>query len=178
VKLTPSGLSESLARELVPFNIRVLIVQPGAFRTNFLIGSTKTKVGMSEPYKGSSVEQTLKYMDNLVRLLTFLPCYLSYTFPGTICASLNRFHERTVLTPSFEQNGTQRGDPDKAAARIFEVVMGTGMARDEGVVLEETGLLRLPLGKDCLDRFETKMGVLKENFERVTRVALSTDLDA
>lgn len=29
-------MSESLAREVAPFNISVLTVQPGAFRTNFL----------------------------------------------------------------------------------------------------------------------------------------------
>ena len=29
-------------------------------------------------------------------------------------------------------NGTQKGDPEEAAARIFEVVTGTGMAREFG----------------------------------------------
>ena len=123
-KFALEDLSESLSRELTPFNIRILIVQPGAFRTNFLIGSTKTKIEMSEAYRGSPVEETLKYMDNL--------------------------------------NGTQKGDSEKAAARIFEVVTGTGMGREFG-----GQHLRLPLGKDCLDRFETKMGALRENFNAV-----------
>lgn len=34
--LSRPGLSESLAVELEPYNFRVLIVEPGAFRTNFL----------------------------------------------------------------------------------------------------------------------------------------------
>lgn len=138
-KFALEGLSESLSRELVPFNIKILIVQPGAFRTNFLIGSTKTKIGMSDPYKGSLVEETLKYMDNL--------------------------------------NGTQKGDPEKAAARIFEVVTGTGMAESIEMRLGEKGNLRLPLGKDCLDRLETKLGVLRENFDEIREISLSTNLE-
>lgn len=93
-KFALEGLSESLFHELTPFNIRILIVQPVAFRTHFLIGSTKTKIGMSDAYKGSPVEETLNYMVTL--------------------------------------NGTQKGDPEEAAARIFEVVTGTGMAREFG----------------------------------------------
>src|SRR5271166_1033391 len=34
-KYAVEGLSESLAKEVAPFNIRVMIVEPGGFRTNF-----------------------------------------------------------------------------------------------------------------------------------------------
>lgn len=137
-KFALEGLSESLSRELVPFNIRVLIVQPGGFRTNFLTGAVKTKVGLSENYKGGPVEETMKHFDRL--------------------------------------NGTQKGDPAKAASMIFEVVTGTGMAA--GFELGQKGVLRLPLGKDCLDRFETKFAMLRENLNAVRECALSTDLSA
>ena len=136
-KFALEGLSESLSRELVPFGIRVLIVEPGGFRTNFLIGATRTKAGLSEAYKGGPVEATLRHFDSL--------------------------------------NGTQKGDPEKAAARIFEVVTGTGMG--QGLELGREGLLRLPLGRDCLERFERKFGVLRENLDFVRDAALSTDLD-
>jgi hypothetical protein len=94
---------------------------------------------MSDPYKGSPVEETLKYMDNL--------------------------------------NGKQKGDPEKAAARIFEVVTGTGMAERMEMRLGEKGNLRLPLGKDCLDRFETKLGVLRDNFDEIREISLSNNLE-
>lgn len=35
----------------------------------------------------------------------------------------------------------------------------------------------MPLGKDCLDRFEVKMGKLRENFDVVREAGLSTNLD-
>jgi NAD(P)-dependent dehydrogenase (short-subunit alcohol dehydrogenase family) len=90
------GLSESLSRELVPFNIRILRVQPGGFRTNFLVGATRTKVGLSGAYRGGPVEETLRHFERL--------------------------------------NSTQKGDPKKAAARIFEGVTGTGMGEGWGWV--------------------------------------------
>jgi hypothetical protein len=90
---------------------------------------------MSDLYKGSPVEETLKYFDSF--------------------------------------NGTQKGDPEKAAARIFEVVTGTGMAKDL-----DRNYLRLLLGKDCLDRSETKLEKLRENLDAVREISLSTDLHA
>ncbi|KAJ4164901.1 hypothetical protein LMH87_006554 [Akanthomyces muscarius] len=47
--------------------------------------------------------------------------------------------------------GTQRGDPQRAVDRIYEVVTGTGLAgRLRGEVL------RLPLGMDAVERIEAK----------------------
>lgn len=47
--------------------------------------------------------------------------------------------------------GTQRGDPQRAADRIYEVVTGEGLAgRLRGKVL------RLPLGMDAVERIEAK----------------------
>jgi len=132
-----TGMSESLSHEVLPFGIRVLIVEPGAFRTNFLASMVKNKSGSSEAYIDTPVDQTLKYMGGL--------------------------------------NGTQRGDAEKSAKRIFEVVMGTGMAA--GLELEEGVFLRLPLGADCVVRYERKVEGMKGDFERVREIALSTDLE-
>ena len=41
-KFALEGLSEALAQELVPLGIRVLIVEPGYFRTDFLSDSMRT----------------------------------------------------------------------------------------------------------------------------------------
>ncbi|KAL4977566.1 hypothetical protein BDW66DRAFT_165471 [Aspergillus desertorum] len=58
-KFALEGLSEALAREVAPFNISVLIVEPGAFRTNFLSAVQKTETPLSEPYKGGPVHVVL-----------------------------------------------------------------------------------------------------------------------
>ncbi|TWI94763.1 NADP-dependent 3-hydroxy acid dehydrogenase YdfG [Mucilaginibacter frigoritolerans] len=49
-KFALEGLSEALASELKPFNIKVLIVEPGAFRTD-LMGSAMKKMPVIEAYK-------------------------------------------------------------------------------------------------------------------------------
>ena len=53
-------MSESLARELKPFNIRVLIVEPGQFRTQFLSSFATPAAGLREEYAGTPVEATLQ----------------------------------------------------------------------------------------------------------------------
>ncbi|KAL2839640.1 hypothetical protein BJY01DRAFT_219108 [Aspergillus pseudoustus] len=62
-KFALEGLSEALAREVAPFNIHVLIVEPGAFRTNFLHAVQKTEAPLSEPYIGGPVDVTLQKFD-------------------------------------------------------------------------------------------------------------------
>ena len=49
-----TGLSESLHRELAPFNVSVLIVEPGLFQTNFFRGLTNTKP-LSSVYQNTPV---------------------------------------------------------------------------------------------------------------------------
>ena len=55
-----TGMSESLARDVAPFNIKVIIVEPGAFRTNFLSAFVKTASGMTPAYKGTPVDDAVK----------------------------------------------------------------------------------------------------------------------
>lgn len=55
-----TGMSESLARELAPFNIRVLIVEPGQFRTKFLSAHVQPAAGMNEAYAGTPLEKYLQ----------------------------------------------------------------------------------------------------------------------
>ena len=56
-KFALEGLSESLALEVAAFNVRVLIVEPGAFRTRFLSATSMQPHPASEPYKGTIVDK-------------------------------------------------------------------------------------------------------------------------
>ncbi|KAL4925967.1 putative short chain oxidoreductase/dehydrogenase [Aspergillus undulatus] len=59
-KFALEGLSEALSREVAPFGITVLIVEPGAFRTNFLSAVQRTEMPLSEAYKGGPVDVVLR----------------------------------------------------------------------------------------------------------------------
>ncbi len=47
-KFAVEGISEALAGEVAPFNIKVTLIEPGAFRTEFASGSLKTANEMKE----------------------------------------------------------------------------------------------------------------------------------
>lgn len=54
------GISESLSKELKPFNIRVLIVEPGQFRTKFLSSFATPAAGLRDDYIGTPIDVTLQ----------------------------------------------------------------------------------------------------------------------
>ena len=57
------GISESLSHELAPFNIRTLLVEPGAFRTNFLTGAAPTYPSNLTPaYENTPAHATMQKM--------------------------------------------------------------------------------------------------------------------
>ncbi|KAE8165669.1 hypothetical protein BDV40DRAFT_258000 [Aspergillus tamarii] len=133
-KFALEGLSESLACELASFNISVLVVEPGAFRTNFLSAVQRNESGLSEPYKGGPVD--------------------------------------TMLSKFESAQGKQQGDPEKAVARIFEVVTGEGAAgRLKGKIL------RLPLGPDCAQRMQAKLDKASADLDAAREFALNTNYD-
>ena len=55
-------MSKVLAKEVAPFNIRVLTVALGTFNTNMGNAVTLGKNPMPEDYKGSVADQTMQYM--------------------------------------------------------------------------------------------------------------------
>lgn len=59
-KFALEGFSESLSREIEGFGIRVLIVEPGAFRTTFLSGFSKPAAGLNPAYKGTPLDVGLQ----------------------------------------------------------------------------------------------------------------------
>lgn len=125
--LKPLGLSEALAKELAEYNVEVLLVEPGAFRTNFL---------------GAFKKNNEANLDNYTTAKTAMHIFSTFS-------------------------GKQKGDPAKAAARIVEVVDGPLRGQ----------ILRLPLGPDCLARYEAKVATLSADLEKVREIAASTSID-
>lgn len=54
------GFTEALAKETKEFGIDVLLVEPGAFRTNFLSTSVRSDEVAEQAYRGSAVDEALK----------------------------------------------------------------------------------------------------------------------
>ncbi|KAK2760008.1 hypothetical protein FQN54_002744 [Arachnomyces sp. PD_36] len=59
-KFALEGMSESFARELAPFDIRVLIVEPGSLRTSFWSAYVEPAAGMNQDYAGTPLEHVLQ----------------------------------------------------------------------------------------------------------------------
>lgn len=90
-----------------------------------------------------------------------------YTLPSQGYNSVNRYHQLHV-----EQG--QVGDNDKAAARMYEVVRDTGLAK--GLMEKHSGI-RVPLGPDCGARMLKKLKSIEENVNVMEPVWSSTDVE-
>jgi NAD(P)-dependent dehydrogenase (short-subunit alcohol dehydrogenase family) len=124
-KFAMEGVSEALVQEVAPFGIKVLIVEPGAFRTN-LQGAAMREMPLIDAYQ-----------DHV----------------GATRALMHGF------------NGTQQGDPAKAA-RAIELALSAPKTP-----------LRLQLGDDAVDAVRTHSETLLADLASWERVARDTKLD-
>lgn len=125
-KFALEGLSESLAAEVRPFGITVLIVEPGAFRTGL---------------QGGAMHMSAE-----------LPAYADIV--GPVRASMR------------EVDGSQPGDPAKAAAAIIAALDA------------EHPPLRLPLGADAADAITARLDGERADIAAWESVIRGTDFDS
>ena len=126
-KFALEAMSESLAAELGPLGIRVLIVEPGAFRTEF---------GAERMHRTSTI------------IADYAPT------SGVTRAAVD------------DMDGSQPGDPDKAAAAILEAITTPWPP------------LRLALGDDAVDAIRAKHEQLRADLDDWEHLSRSTAADA
>lgn len=97
-KFALEGFTEAMAKEVEEFGIAALIVEPGAFRTNFL---GAMNVAENYPASATGERHDDPYKDNVAA--------------------------KTVKAFQAA-DGKQAGDPEKAADRIIEYATGEGQA--------------------------------------------------
>jgi NAD(P)-dependent dehydrogenase (short-subunit alcohol dehydrogenase family) len=124
-KFALEAMSEALAAEVGPLGIRVLMVEPGAFRTEF---------GAKRMHRTSTI------IDD------YAPT------AGVTRAAVD------------QMDGSQPGDPDKAASAILEAITA------------RQAPLRLALGDDAVDAIRAKHDQLRADLDNWERLSRSTTL--
>ena len=122
-KFALEGWSEALSKEIAPFGIRVTIIEPGNFRTNWA-GRSMVKA-QSMPAYNEIMESRREQIQ--------------------------------------AENGSQRGDPARAAQALIAVVES------------EHPPLRLPLGTDALTRIRQHIQQQLNDLDRWESLSRSTD---
>jgi NAD(P)-dependent dehydrogenase (short-subunit alcohol dehydrogenase family) len=125
-KFALEAASEALATEVAPFGIRVLIVEPGAFRTEF--GGRRMHRSRDSGLYTETAGQNRAFIDGI--------------------------------------DGTQPGDPEKAAAAILRALD------------EPDAPLRLALGDDAVDAIRAKYDRLRADLDAWEHVSRGVGLPA
>ncbi|KAK1701221.1 putative short chain oxidoreductase/dehydrogenase [Colletotrichum godetiae] len=147
-KFALEGLSESLAAEYAAdFNIRVVLVEPGPFRTLFRDQPTFSPAAgrMSEFYKGTAAEGVLKHLESG-----------GGTQAGDPVRAARQMFDFVAGQGLAEGLlGGQEEEKEKKGGRV----------------------LRLPLGKAAVKTARDKVADLERNIDAVAHIANACDFD-
>jgi len=142
------AFTETLATEVELFNIRVLLVEPGAFRT-------------------SAIRTSSTHPENTSKNHALADSMLA---PGSFSLEAYKpFHTQAVQF-LHAMAGKEEGDPEKGASVIVDVVRGEGVA--EGKEWPEW----LFLGEDCIKDVRAKIERILKTIEEWEDVAVNTKL--
>ncbi len=125
-KFALEGVSEAVHGEVAPLGIKVTIVEPGPFRTDFIGRSLARAEHSLDAYK-ETVGKFLQFLDKI--------------------------------------EGSQPGDPEKAAQVIIQVINSANPP------------LRLVLGKYAYNKFREKIQSLSAELDAWEQVAVNTDFE-
>lgn len=153
------AIAEGLALQMAPFGTRVLLVEPGLFRTNWLKDSYVTPErfreswGVSEAYASSGVGEALRAYPELHGRQEGDAWKAGRAVVGVVLGK-----------------GLSGGEEGHGVGKELDEELGRNW---EGV----RGCLRLPLGGDAVAKWEEWEGRMKKNVEAVRSIAESTRCD-
>lgn len=141
-KAAIDAFSDTLASELHLFGVRVYDILPGCFFTNIWQANAAYAANLSD--RGTAAHLASKV----------------YTDPETQgFDSINTLPRMSAASGMF-------GDPDKFAARLYEIVAGVGLAGEVmGQREERVPWIRIPLGTDSGTIILSKVEEIAENIK-------------
>jgi NAD(P)-dependent dehydrogenase (short-subunit alcohol dehydrogenase family) len=150
-KVALEAFSDTLAKELSLFGVRVYVLMPGYFPTEIF---RKHPAFVAD---GSA---------NVTRA----PASTVYTDRAT-----QGFDSMNWLPRNSEAHGWI-GDPQKLSMRVHEIVVGTGLAKEIMDKYAEKGWIRILCGTECGEAVLNKYKDTLENIEAYEPIWRSTDI--
>lgn len=150
--------SDALQKELSLYGVRVLTVLPGYFPTNAF---------RSHPqYRDTEDASFQREREPSPTLSTV------YTDPVT--QGYNSVND----LPRHSAAQGKIGDPEKFAARLFDMVTGTGFAKDVNLgEADRRDWNKVPFGSDCGELLLKQLEVITNNIKETEALWRSTDVE-
>lgn len=150
-KAALDAYTDTLAKEVALFGVKVFILMPGYFPTKIF----RTHPAYVEDGKAAPKTPTTAYTDR----------------------ETQGYDSMNWLPRQSEAMGLI-GDPEKLAARVYEIVTGVGMAAQVMERYAQTGWIRVLCGTDCGQIVLKKTEDTVANIKAYESIWKSTDIDS